>query len=494
MPRIFEAEGIEYEFPDDATIEDFNTFMDEKQAAASAAFAQSQARPLPRAAAPEYPAFTPTFDIERRITEAVQEKAKEEVEKRGSTLAPGTSIAEARAAREKEAREAAEKARARTVQPGVERPVEPGMMPMFRPSRIEEVPMVELAPAPVPEGAGVLLEGPELPQVERVPAETAFRYGPYDPTALMAEQKPQVQRMYRDPETGELRPPTLGEEVMESFAQQTEVSEERFRQIAEDRARQQLMVDKAIERGEDVPFYNRYLAPATFGVLTSERQGKGLVETPLGASLRAGLSYLENAAAEGYFRGAGYEVDSKGLPVDPDDYALAFKELREKAGLPEVVYPLQAPGALATFVAEKLGADTEEARRVKDLFAAVPQLAVPLPGFATERQKVKTTKFDPEGRRVVSEEEAPDPLTSPGEALDFYTRRVVENVAKGRTFADEWYDTPALREHYASTAGDPEWAFYAGMVPSIFTPAGPGTLARLGGKAITTARDVAGIS
>jgi len=463
-----------------------------RRAERAAEFAQSQARPLPRAEAPAYPAFTPTFDIERRITEAVEQKAKEEVEKRGTTMAPGTSIFEARAEREKEAREAAEKARARTIQPGVERPVEPGILPIFRPSRIEEVPMVELAPAPVPEGAGVLLEGPSLPEVQRVPAETATRFGLYDPEALMAEQKPKVERMYRDPKTGELRKPTLLEEAVESFAQQTEISEARFRQIAEDRAQQQLKIDKAIERGEDVPFFDRYLAPATFGVLTSERQGKGLVETPLGASLRAGLSYLENAAAEGYFRGAGYEVDERGLPVDPDDYALAFKEVREKAGLPEVVYPLQLPGKVAAYVASfQPGVD---AKAVEDLFSAVPQLAVPLPGFATERQKVKTTKFDPEGRRVVSEEVAPDPLTSPRASLDFYKRRVVENVAKGRTFADEWYDTPALREHYAAVYGDPEWAYYAGMVPSLFTPAGPGTAARLGGKAITTARDVAGIS
>lgn len=463
-----------------------------RRAERAADFAKSQARPLPRAEAPAYPKFTPTFDIERRITEAVEQKAKEEVLKRGTTMAPGTSISEARAAQEKEAREAAEKARARTIQPGVERPVEPGILPIFRPSRIEEVPMVELAPAPVPEGAGVLLEGPALPRVQRVPAETAPRFGLYDPEALMAEQKPKVERMYRDPKTGELRPPTLTEEFIESFAQQTEISEERFRQIAEDRELQQLKIDKAIERGEDVPFFDRYLAPATFGVLTSERQGKGLVETPLGTSLRAGLSYLENAAAEGYFRGAGYEVDERGLPVDPDDYALAFKEVREKAGLPEVVYPLQLPGKVAAFVASfQPGVET---KAVEDLFAAVPQLAIPLPGFATERQKVKMTKFDPEGRRVVSEEVAPDPLTSPREALDFYKRRVVENVAKGRTFADEWYDTPALREHYARTTGDPEWAYYAGMVPSLFTPAGPGVALRLAGKALSTGADVAGLS
>ena len=31
MPKVFEFEGTEYEFPDDATIEDFNAFMDERK-------------------------------------------------------------------------------------------------------------------------------------------------------------------------------------------------------------------------------------------------------------------------------------------------------------------------------------------------------------------------------------------------------------------------------------------------------------------------------
>ena len=181
------------------------------EAEAAATFSQAQARPLPRME-PQNPAFAPVPDIERRITEAVQKKAKEEVAVRGPTLPTGASIAEARAEREKEAREAAEKARARTVQPGVERPVEPGMLPIFRPTRVEEVPFVELTPGG-----------------QRVLAERAFEYGPFDPEALLASQEPEVRRMYRDPATGELREPSLTEEFVESFAQQTEVPEARFR-------------------------------------------------------------------------------------------------------------------------------------------------------------------------------------------------------------------------------------------------------------------------
>lgn len=442
------------------------------EAEATSAFAVEQARPLTRME-PQYPVFAPTFDIERRITEAVEKKAKEEVAARGPTLAPGTSIYEARAEREKEAREAAEKARARTVQPGVERPVEPGILPMFRPTRIEDVPFVELTPGG-----------------QRVPVEQVYKYGPYDPTALLAEQTPETRRMYRDPATGELREPSLEEEFTESFAQQTEVPEARFRAEAEERVRQQYKIDKAVERGEDVPFFDRYLAPATFGILTSELEGKGLVETPLMATLRAGLSYVENAAAEGYFRALGYEVDENGIPVDPDDVGLAIAEVRDKLGVPDVVYPLQAPAALTAFLAEKMGAAPEQAQRVKDLVMSVPHLAIPLPGVATERQRVKTTRFDPEGRRVVGDEEAPNLFVEPAEAFDFYKRKVIENVAKGRTFADEWYDTPALREHYAYVTGDPEWAYYAGMVPSMFTPAGPGTAARLIGKGASGAADL----
>lgn len=446
----------------------------EREQEAAATFAQSQARPLPRAAAPEYPEFAPTFAVDKKAREAAEAKAKAEVASRGSTLPPGASVAEARQTFAEEALQTAEQARARTVQPGVERPSTPGGFPMFRPTRIEEIPFVELTPGG-----------------ERVAVEDVAKYGPYDPDALMADQKPEIRRMYRDPETGVLRKPTLTEEFTESFAQQTEVSEARFRQEAETRKQQQKKIDAAVARGEDVPFFDRYLMPATFGVLTSERQGKGLVETPLGATLRAGLSYLENAAAEGYFRAAGYEVDDRGLPVDPDDYALVLKQAREAAGIPEVAYPLQLPGELASRVLS----DTDEGRqKIKDLFAAVPQLAIPLPGFATERQKVKTTRFDPEGRRVVSEEEAPDLLQKPREALDFYAQKVVENVAKGRTFADEWYDTPAIREYYTNTTGDDEWAFFAGMVPSLFTPAGPGTALRTAGTMLSKGADVAGIS
>ncbi|NBS69728.1 hypothetical protein EBT31_12575, partial [bacterium] len=415
---------------------------------------------------------------------------REEVAARAPVLPPEASISELRAAREKEARKVAEAARARTIQPGVERPVEPGTLPIFRPTRIETVPMVRL-PRDLQDDLVSIDE-------EFVPAEEAYKYGPYDEEALLSEQAyfadEQRRRMYRDPETGELRPPTIQEEFIESFAQQTEVPEARFRAEAMERDLQQRKIDEAVARGEDVPFYNRYLAPATYGILTSERQGKGLVETPLGATLRAGLGYVEAAAAEGAFRAFGYEVDENGVPVDPDDTALALKRAREWAGLPEVAYPLQTLGVAARNITTALGAEPETAKRVEEAFKGAVPLPTPLPGFATEREQAKTTPFDPEGVRRVGSEKAPDPLTEPKAALDFYARKVTENVAKGRTFADEWYDTPVMRDYFASTLGDGDWAFYAGMVPSVFTPAGPGTATRLVGKTVSTATDLAKLS
>jgi len=450
-------------------------------------FQASQARPLPPAQ-PTFPTFAPKSEVEARLTKAVEEKAKETVAARGPFLTGPVSTAREEEARK--AREAAELARARTVQPGVERPAQPGILPVFRPSRIQEYQTV--VPLPI-EGAGVLSDAELRRREQAARVEVSQVPFPLLPP-LLEVQEPQPARLIRDTETGILRQPTVEEEATEAFAQQTEVSEARFREEEQERARQQKRIDRAIAAGEEVPVFDRYVGPLVSGILTKEDEGAGVVETPLGAALRSTLGWVSAAAGEGYFRGLGYEVDERGMPVDPDDLGYAIAKAREKFGLPEVVSPLGGVENAAAFYAEKFGADDETVQTIRNALKAVPQFAVPLPGVATQRQTRKVTTFDPEGRRRVTDVEAPDPFTAPGEFIEFEKRRIAENVAKGRSLADEYLDAPALRDFYAETTGNEDYAFFAGMIPEVLTPAGPGTALRGFGKVATSAADFAGLS
>jgi hypothetical protein len=267
-------------------------------------------------------------------------------------------------------REAIEAERARVIMPGVAEPVtvEEAGAPLFRPTRIVETP-----------------EG----------------------------------RLYRDPATGQLRPPTTAEEVRESFALQTITGEEEARRLA------------AAGAGEPL------------GILGTREAGAGIVETPFAAVLRAIPGYAEAALGEAYFRGLGYEVDEEGQPVDPEDFGLAVAELREKLGLPAV---LRTPG---------LGL-----------------LAIPLPGVATTQRVAM--ELDPEGRRKVSTVEVPDPREDLTGFLDAEARRIAQNVAAGRTLGDEFRDAPELASYYERVWGDPDAAYWAGVGASLPIPVAPG--------------------
>ena len=48
----------------------------------------------------------------------------------------------------------------------------------------------------------------------------------------------------------------------------------------------------------------------------------------------------------------------------------------------------------------------------------------------------------------------------PGGFIRAEARRITQNVAKGRTFMDEYLDTPATRDFYAATTGDEDDAYY----------------------------------
>jgi hypothetical protein len=269
---------------------------------------------------------------------------------------------------------------------------------------------------------------------------------------LVEDDKGNVVRKYLDPDTGDLRDPTPGEELWESFAQQQVMTEAEARKTS-------LQIREGLTRGE--------LGPLVSDVLTTREEGVGVVETPVGATLRGALGALSNLAAEGYFDALGYEVDEHGMPVDEDDIGYAIAEIRRDFGLPETISPSTYAKAITTIprvlIGEVVGEEASQA--VSDFVDAIPQVVVPLPGVATERTQVKTTTYDPDAKRRASDD--PD-----------FARRLARNIASGRTIADEFLDTPAVREEMARRYGDEDWAYWAGFVGDIAMPAGPGTAAR----------------
>lgn len=476
-------------------------------------------RPLGQAIA-EPVQFESVAETERKAREAVEEAVAAEVEAVGTARVDETE-AEMRARLAREKREQQERQRGRAAVVGADQPLEPGAI--FRPTRIREVETVEL-----PEEDFPLVLSPEALEAAQarqgIVAEAQIPT-PYDPLTF----KTKVRRMYRDPSTGILREPTLGEEFRESAALQTERGEAALRQMQADIKEQQRLLDLRIQSGEDVPFYERYVGSILPNIATEATEvaaegGPGTVETPLGAALRAVTSYSSATAAEGYFRGLGYEVDERGLPVDEDDFGYQLKQFKdaivptgEKAleavrGVPVIgetvadVYekPLRAvekrlesgvfePAAVPLAVTAALreaGLDTESLSTVENALQSALPLAVPIPGFATERTMRKTTTFDPEGRRRVMDTEVPSFIDNPKAFFEAEAKRITENVAKGRTFGDEYLDTPVVRDYYAHVTGDPDDAYIAGMVPEIFVP-GPEVLLGPAGYATGVVADVA---
>lgn len=303
----------------------------------------------------------------------------------------------------------------------------PGVLPMFRATRIREVPVYE------------------APLAEPV----------------------RFERLYEDPTTGELRPPTAAEEATEALARQPVMTEEQARARAAELAEQRRAIAEARAAGRPIPEFAEPEA-AVSGVLSRPTGTGAVVETPLGATLRGTLGALESAASELYFGALGYDVDpTTGEPIDPEDFGLKVAEAREALGLPETVSGTDLAAALSR---------TPALRRAigEQLEAAGLGAAFPLPGAATERgarvseaAPIRTTPsaMDPEQRRVASQD--PDLI-----------RRLARNVAVGRGLGDEFRSVPALRDEYARVYGDEDAAWWAGTLASLPLPAGPGTAAR----------------
>ena len=405
--------------------------------------------PLFTAPAPAPPPVEPPLPaevVEARLEEAVGEAARAEVQATPPTMlgrgAPDPFERE-RTVTEQIAKDLEER-RGRIIQPGVAEPRKAapgGITPFFRPTEIRTVQTYKV-PAPL-EGAG------EFVPLDRLPEG-------YDVTGL----ETRAERVIPDEETGQFRTPGAWEEFRESFALAPVKTEAEARAEEAEMFREQQIREKGY-LGEP-PWYDPVGAldvdiVGTAGGLVSglleqpEVEGRGIVETGLGAGLRSILGYGSALAAEGYFEGLGYEVDAQGNPVDPDEFGVALRDLREALGIPAVVgVSGQVPEFIQDipFYEDVIGVDK---------FG----VAIPLPGMATRRRQALPTGADPEGKRAV------DPLTEDPRT------RMAQAVAKGRTFGDEFMDSPEVTAWFAQNTGDPDHAYLGGLIPELIIPGGP---------------------
>jgi hypothetical protein len=429
--------------------------------------AAAGALPLPVASLPS-PEFAPIpTEFERTAAEA--ETAAKATQQR-LELSSGAALEQER--RRLEAQRAATET---TLATGTQKPVsEPTsfIAPLFRPTRIRElVPEPPRGAPGTPQGMSdreldqaILATGDEAllkvlsAESKRREKEREAQLRALPAAEVQALQappspRPEGQRVYRDPRTGELRAPTALEEVIEAYGRQPVLTEAAAREASSRIKQAQDELDRRIAKGEDVGLFE-YAGPLFSGVLSSrEVPGAGTTETELGAFLRGGLGTLSALAAEGYFRGLGYEVDAQGMPLDPSDLGYVIKTWRDKAGIPAVVTSRAGFG-------------------------------FPLPGVATTGTSREPTAKDPEARRRVSGIEVPSALEDPAGFVDAEARRIARNIASGRTWADEFADSPETRRFYARMWGDEDAAFWAGSLAELAIPAGPGTAVRGTAKAI----------
>ena len=376
-----------------------------------------------------------------RIRELVDERIQSALEARGRTTFDATEVA---AEAEAEALEDIERQRGRMIIAGREdEPVEPtSFFPMGRPTRI-------------------------VRKVVRAQADDDFE----------GFRTSEVERLYRDPDTGDLRPPTAFEELFETFAAQTVLSEAEARAADRELEKRKDAIRTRLAAGEQVPFEEAQLldpgisAPRTvMGVIDdamkTETETGAVSESPLGATLRAFPAFLSAAAREAYFEGLGYEVDEEGRPVDPTDFGYQVAKVREGLGLP----------AVATKV------------------ATIPLIApVPLPGVAVyARRQPDTVSTDPEARRQRAEGDVPSLLEDPGGWFDAEARRIARTISNDRGMGDDFVDAPEVRAAYADLYGDPDAAFWGGSLFDLLLPAGPGTSYRAIKKGLGLLGEAAG--
>jgi len=212
------------------------------------------------------------LDVER----VAEERAQETSTRRGLPVSETAALIELEREQERERR-------ARTVSAGgvVEEGPSP-ITPFLRPTRIQEVPRA-------------LLEEPEVQEDgtfgESIPFGESEQGQPVTGTV----------RAYRDPSTGKYSLPTAGQELVEAFARQPVMSESDALAFA-------------LEQTNASPESKSALK----NVLTQRVPGQGIVETPLGASLRAvgalAPAFINTALMEPLLRVTGVET-TRGAPV-----------------------------------------------------------------------------------------------------------------------------------------------------------------------------------
>ena len=312
-----------------------------------------------------------------------------------------------RAALYREITEEIDRERAKVITPdGVVSAVNKTALQPFRPTRIEVVRPMESRP--VFKDNGDPLKDSQGNQIyEEVPVKGG-----------------KATRMYRT-EAGGLIEPSAWMELKEAAAQQPVLMKSEADAIA-----------RAIALGEQD-------APRLRGLM-SERDPKfgGMVETSLGAVLRAVPAALENIVSDAYFKGLGYEVDEQGNPLDKSDFGYKIAQVRKKLGLPAVSLRFTTP--------------------------------LPLPGVATRREEGQPGgEWDPRTRKKV--EDVP------------WGQRIARSVTAGRTLADDMQDAPEVLQAYKDLYGEEYGATAAGLAGtavSMFIPtgvvSGPKALLKLG--------------
>ena len=185
------------------------------------AAAEAAPEPEPELMEVERPEPVPPFEqqptVRDRVETEIERRVQQGLEDRADLLTTPEMVEAERARLEGTIRPTVERSFGQVYTPGVgltTPPTQGGFIPFFRPSRIAE--------------------------------------------------QPDGTRLYRDPVEGDLRPPTPGEELFESFAQQQLLSEQEAQQAA--------LMGQAPEEG--------------FGILQRVEPGFGVYEAPLSAALR----------------------------------------------------------------------------------------------------------------------------------------------------------------------------------------------------------------
>ena len=237
------------------------------------------------------------------------------------------------------------------------------------------------------------------------------------------------ERLYKDPDTGELRPPTAAEELREAFAPQVVLTEAQARARVREVERQRAAREAALAAGEPVPEFDEPEA-AVKGVLSRPTETGAVIETPLAALLRGAAGTVEGILSAIYFDALGYDVDPRtGEPIDPDDIALKITENIDE------ITPLVP--RIQQAVEEATGYQLRSPEESGISGPPVPLLF----GATTRRAEVPTeapfaiypSGLDPEQRRVAADT---------GSAVRDFAR----NLSVGRGFGDEWYSSEEARK------------------------------------------------